>query len=268
MTVHSVYEDHNEGRSLSPSLFARLGVDDIRDDPSLGFYIYEDFRNSPEAWATTVVNSGFLTFQDTGCTVTPLADVEGGGIRLSIDATGDNDCIEMVGTRGNVGTIGRISDTAGANFLTAWEMSVRFGQVTAQNIYLGLGELANTLDGDMVFSDAGAHTPVDNRIGFRILEADPDGMDAIHAANAGAEVVIDNEAQVIVANTWYKFGGLFDKTKTIWAVDGVQKGLSVLPAATNFPDAAWLQFLIAMKAGGATAHTMDIRMMAFAQRFC
>ncbi len=65
MTVHSRYEDIGAGRSLSPGIWARMGVDDIRDDPSLGFYIYEDFQKFPAAMVSTTVEDGYLTFQDT-----------------------------------------------------------------------------------------------------------------------------------------------------------------------------------------------------------
>ena len=241
-----------EGSGRSEAIWKNCPITELALGYRPGFWFYDDFLNY-NSEATPGEASGYDHMIDTGCTVAKLATEEGGVVRIAIDATGDNDEAWL----GTSGVLGKITDAAGANFELWWEARIRIGQLGAQNFFIGLSEEGNVA-ADAVFDDTGAIVN-DDHVAFRILEADPDGLDAIHNDNTG-EIVVNNEAQVVVANTWYKVGCHFDGLVTKWYVDGVQKGAEagVLPAATDFPDGEELGLLIGGKAGGATAHTFDI----------
>jgi hypothetical protein len=224
--------------------------------------MFDDFlaMNVFTQGTTTEVATGesiYSVSADTGGTIALLDTEDGGVCRLTIDATGDNE-ETWLGSKNVLGTI----ETSGTKVW--WEARIRMAQITAQNFFIGLSEEGNTA-ADAVFLDADTIVD-DDHVAFRILAADPDGLDAIHNDNTN-EVVVQEAAQVIVADTWYKVGCHFDGTKVYWYVDGVQKGEGVLPAADDFPTGEELGLLIGGKAGGATLHTFDIDWWGFAQLF-
>ena len=244
-------------RGRSRNLWADCPYDEIRQDYAAGYYLRDDFMNTPTLSADADTDQ-YATYIDTGGTILPLATELGGVLRLTIDATGDNEETWLT-TGGNVGNMCKISDTAGENFKLWFECRIRLGQVTAQNFYCGLGEEA-LATADAVFTDADAIADKD-LVGFRILAADPDGLDAIHGiSSTSGETVVANEAQVVVAATWYKLGIRFDGTKIEYWIDNVLQNptTTVLPSTTNFPDNEELSFVMGGKAGGATAHTFDL----------
>jgi len=262
------------GRSPSQSIWKKFEWDAIKRGDIPGYALFEDFLDfQAVVTAGSVVGNGrWSIYGDTGGTVAQLATEVGGVVRATIDATGDNE--EAWLSFGSITSVlGKISDTAGDNQELAWEARVRFGQIVTQNLFVGMGQ-EGLVAADAIFSDADAIADKD-MYGFRVLAADSDGMDAIHQKAGGSgEVVVLNAAQVLVADTWYKFGGYFNGTASYWYVDGVQKatsgghtdGIGVLPGATGFPNGEELNFVFGGKSQGAVAMTADIDWFKFAQR--
>ena len=194
---------------------------------------------------------GWYDYTDTGNTVTQLATEEGGVVRLSLDAT-DNDESWLIS--GN-NTAGFMKITAGKKF--AFEARVRVNQIVDQALFVGLCEEAFAAS-DGFTDDSGVLADKDY-IGFRVLTAAPAGLDtATRTSGDAAETVIQDGAQTLVAGTWYKLGMKCDGTTITFYVDGVALGTTTTTAGTGVPDGEELAVAFGLKNGTAAARTMDV----------
>lgn len=257
-------------RGPSGNIFnSKFRIDQILSDPSKGSLLFEDFRNFggtvDSNVGTYVGESGsWKSYEDTGGSIAQRADEVTGVIRLTTDAT-DNDEVWLQSCYG-AGVLGMVSDSV--PYLQAFEARVRFGQIgNTFNAFIGMSE--EGLAAADTFTDAGAMADKDF-LGYRVLEADGDELDAMYKKSGQTEVEVIDGAQALVANTWYKIGWLYDPSapsskKIQFFIDNVDQGTYVTAAsiaAATFPDGEELSILLGVKNGSAAASYIDVDWVA------
>jgi hypothetical protein len=248
-----------QGRMPSPIVWGGLpSKEEFERGFSSGGYYFDDFENTAAIAAASVVGN-YAFYMDTGNTAYQLATERNGVLRLATDNT-DNDAIIMT-TGGNIAGIHSMGGTTGCKKFM-FEARVRLAQITAQCILVGLGEEA--MAADSIIPDAGTFTDKD-WIGFRTLEAAPSYLDATHnLAGGGGEVVVKDDAQLMVADTWYKLGVRYVKEEgASFFVNGTQVGLRVQTSATGFPLEQILCPVIGLGTKSGAARYLDIDWMAY-----
>jgi len=213
---------------------------------------------------------------DTGNhTVLGAADENGGVLQLNIDVgAGAN---EELGIFAGDGTqqLGQISDTAGADFLTAFECRVKLSTITTGKAAMiaGLGQPGICANGGVIDTNGG---PMANKafIGFNILADDGDAIDFCYQGASQTRNDLIAGAGVPVADTFIKLGFINDpaapaaKRISIY-VDNVEQSTYVTAAqiaAATFPDAEALGFAFQTKGiAGTTAIESGIDWWAFGQ---
>jgi len=241
------YLGDGQGNGPSRSVFAYFN----QQAENVSYAAYEQFMNMADMATTTVVD-GWESYLDTGCTGAIEDDAANGIMLLTCDATGsDEECaIQYPATQAPYS----VTSTAGSVKKLAFECRIALSATTLQTVYVGLcdgGVLANSL-----LNDDGTGINDKDFIGFRVLEADSDGIDAVYRTGAD-EVVLKNEAQVAVADTYYKLGFYYDGTNVEYFVDGVSVG-KVAATATSFPDNVQMAPLFAIKQHEAAAKVLSI----------
>ena len=206
-------------------------------------------------------SGGWRSYEDTGGSIVPLETEEFGVIRL---ATGGTDNNEVWLTNGGAkGAIAKISSTAGGHAKLIFEARVRFQQIVAQNFFIGLAE--EGLAAADTVTDAGAMADKDF-IGFRVLEGDSDGLDTVYRKAGQTEQVVQDVAETLVADTWYRLGFVFDPNAAAserirFYIDGAELSGKVTKAnieAATFPAGEELGILIGAKTGAAFTKTFDV----------
>jgi hypothetical protein len=245
----------------SEEIWHSFPISDKLRNPACAIELFDDFDNQPTMSSSTVVlTNRYAYISDTGVVINQIDDIAGnsfkGAVEFNIDSDNDVAAIQVHGGSS------WISDTGGDERALWFEARVAVTQITAQSVFIGLAERDMTSDTDQVFADGGTIADI-SCVGFRILEADPDGWDAIHQKNGGGgEVVVKNEAQVAVATTFYKFGLVYQPKNALdgkivrWYVDGVEVG-SITSLPSTFPDAVALCPLFLCKSHAAAN---DVRM--------
>lgn len=211
--------------------------------PAYGAGHFDDFLSfTPDASVYEILAA------DVGSTVALIATEVAGCLRLASDGTANDEV--AFGFPLAAGVVGKFSEGYGFYFET------RF-RVSSPTVYLKIGLVQEGgVAADFVADTTGAISDADF-VGFRTLAADVDGLDAVYRTAGAAEVVVDEESQVLVADTWYKVGVAFDGTGYVkYLVNGIKKG-EVLTTATDFPDGEEMGFMIGFKAGG-TACNLDV----------
>jgi hypothetical protein len=220
---------------------------------------------------------GYKSYQDSGNTISQVADKKGGVLKLYLDAT-DND-EAWLQSCGSSGVLGAISDTAGDDHLTVFECRFQISSVAddVAATFLGLAEEGC----------AAADTKVDNT--GVLADKDYIGFNTVHTnsgtagTNAAMNFVYRKSGQTaqtkiatlqtLVANTWYKMGFVYDPLEptsrriTVY-VDNVEQSTYVTGtniATATFPDAEEMAFLAGLKAGSAAASSLLIDWWAFGQ---
>lgn len=249
---------------LSGQIWAGIPYDEILLGTRPGCFYFDHFTNCPTL-ATTVVAGGLYAYIDSGGpTIKQAVDFPAGALEIAgNDAQDEEVCVRPAG--GVAGGCVAISDTAGANYLTAWEARIRFGgSIAAHSFFIGLCEEytpANTF-----LADDGTGVASKDKVGYQILEADPDGLDAVHN-DATGDIIVKDVAQLIVVDTWYQIGCRFDGFKTRWYIDGAQVGAGVLPAATDFPDGEELHLIFGSKTHDTNATNFEMDFWAVGSLF-
>lgn len=250
-------QDEDTGRKPSPSIWRDCDELALICGKRDGFLLFEDFiRGSATANLHLLV----------GDTSPPAARITGtaisgfGGLyRLTSGAT-DND-------EAYVGVGGSVTDCS-ALFLAGidmwFECRVRPLEVADQGIFVGLMDPAGVA-ANMLVDNTGA--VVDNEyVGFRVLTADPDGLDAEYKTGSVTAVVHKEAAdgtagQTLTASTFVKIGLRSDarRNRCYWYVNGKcidQDGVAF--SATGFPDALPLVPAFGIKTGEAVTKRLDI----------
>lgn len=264
------------GRGLSPRLWSRVQGQSLSPDGFSNWYFAgSDFLNfgMTTAVASNIgryadASGAYLSYEDTGNAIAPLETEVGGVIRISLDATDNDETWIQPGTAKSV--LGKVSDTAGQDKLMLFESRFRVGQINEQNVLIGLSEeglaVADTI------SDAGALADKDF-LGFFIQEGSGSALKFGYRKSGQALQTLATFGTSLVASTWYKVGFVYDPSapsakRLAWYVDNVEQSTYV--TATNiadatFPDGEELNLLAGIKNGTAAIRTLDLDWWNFAQ---
>lgn len=242
MGTRAVHE--NQGaRLLSPRVwqgFPDLNV--LLRGPEEGFFFFDDFLNFPSL-STSATNQGYVSYLDSGGTLVQTPEV-GGVIKASTDGT-DNDEISM-GASGNAGYMCKFA--AASYRRLCFEARVKLGQIATQNFFVGLAEegcAVNTL-----FADSGGALADKDYVGFQVQEDDASYMDVTYKTNGVTAVVHKSQAQLLVADTYYRVGFRYDSLKGVeFFINNAKVGATLQITDTGFPDGEGLTLLF----GGAAA---------------
>ena len=236
----------------SPSLWKDCPVLEMLEDPSVGYYFFDDFTSFADDGA-----NGYATYEDTGVNVQQAAGEVGGALEVSgNDADNDEGSIT---TGGNTGGFVKISSSGGKKLW--FEAKVKKASIAdnALAMFLGLSEeglaAANTL-----VDDTGEVASKD-LVGFQTLHADGDALVFCYrkAGQAKQTISLDGDSDDLTADTYVKVGFKIDpdapagKRLTLY-VDGVEQvnhGTAANISATTFPDGEELALLWATKVGAA-----------------
>lgn len=272
-----------QGSKLSPRLWSRLMTQGVAPDGAApgsfimdDFLLFQGFTNAISGTvslpSTTVPSvDGYAIYADSATTASGVSRVSttGGVARLTPGIT-DNHLVVL-----RSGPLGKISDTAADAKLTIFEARVALpSQVTTGSSFVGLATSTVCADGGLVIDSGELIAATGGGIGFRTLDADPDGIDVIYKAAGETTAVVKNEAQVATAGTFYNVGFVYDpmapSSKRIrFFVDNEEltetvTGTNIATAA--FPDGVMLEFVIAAKSdAGAVSRSVDIDCWAFYQ---
>lgn len=238
-----VSPDTREGPSSS--VWGGFNVLEMLRSPRTGTHFFEDF----------VALNPLTTVQaDTGATVADGAE-RGGSLALTTGATDNNEAY----AGGALGGF-NISDSDLKDL--RFEARIKVSSLVSQTVFVGLIDPA-AIAANMIL-DTGVMGDFDY-IGFRIAEADSDGIDFVYQANGQSEVVVVNEAQVAVAGTWYKLGFRYlqneNTARRIAAfVNGTEQSTYVTAAniaAATFPDGVLMTPVVGIKTNSAATKVLD-----------
>lgn len=269
------YKGYTAGLGPSPAIWADCPVLEMILDPAIGYHFFDDFLNFSDHISGQNVQQ-YASYIDVGVTIKSLATAVGGVIQIAgNDADNDEGSIT---TGGNAGVVGVISDTAAAARKLWFEARIRSVTTVANEgigFFLGLaGEglaAADTLDDDT--TDVVA---TKSFIGFNNLVADGDSLDFLYQAVADSAPQRPTglqECQLMVADTWYKLGFVYDPdapadSRIKVFVDGTEQATKITAtniAAATFPDAEEMALLLATKVGTASECKFDMDWWRFAQ---
>lgn len=269
--VHTVYRSEANGRGLSGNLWDPAHETMLNPDGSAGsFSFFDDFLDFYPVTATTAAGqlqpgNGYFAYIEADLTVgsiLPVADKDGGVIKFltSTDAAdGDNHATTLI-TGGNVGTMGKITDTAGSEKLTVFESRFMLNSVTDGDgsVFIGMGEEGLAAANTPIVDSSGHTLSSDDLIGFFIGEDDNDALKFVYRKNGAALQTVLTYGTSLAASTWYKVGFVYDPaaptSKRIKIfIDNVEQSTYVTGdniAAATFPDDEELAMVASIKGSG------------------
>lgn len=215
----------------------------------------------------------YTSYIDSGGTLVGLADEKGGVLAINHDGTNNDEVWLQSGDATSV--LGAISDTAGADHVTAFEARVKISSIADTiNWFVGLGE--EGLAAADTITDGGALADKDF-LGFNVDEADGDAIDFVYRLEGQTLNVHVTGLAVPVADTFIKLGFVYDPTapesrRITLYVDNTEQSDSTDYVtktdieASDFPDGQEMSFLAGLKDGGlGAAAELGIDWWAFAQ---
>jgi len=283
---HNLYTVHKGANTtgLSPRIWSRLSGSMMASDGNKRLVLVGDDFTSFYGTVTAKVgdySGGYKSYEESGGSITQLATHTGGVIAITSDGTDNDDMALAAG--GATGVFGAISDTAGSDYVTAFEVRFRVSTVADDTgaFFVGLTEEGLAAVASMT-DDTGVMASKDH-IGFATVHRNGGtaGTNAVLKfvyQKAGQTQVIKIAAlETLVADTWYKAGFVCDPSaipskRIAVYLDNVEQSTYV--TATNiatasgsaFPDGEELTFSALTHQGGATgAHSLLLDWWAFGQ---
>lgn len=274
------------GSKLSPRLWARLIEQQLTPDGTPpGVMLYDDFDSFPSLTVTTAAaqlqpTNGYYAYIEADATVGSIrhrADTPSAiELLTSTDAADGDNHDTVLGTCGNVGVLGMISDAAADAKLLINEFRFRLNSVTngAGSVFLGLGEEGLCAANTPIADDTGHKVSDDDLIGFFIGEDDNDALKFVYRKNGQAIQTVFTYGTALAANTWYNAGFVYDPraplSKRIKVfVNNIEQSTYVTGdniAAATFPDGEELAMYAAIKASANNvAQHFDLDLWAFYQ---
>lgn len=266
MALHGKHASDVSGVEPSGSIWGNVPFAESLIDPSIGYGVHENFLGfNGLLTSTTGDYSGtggpYYSYQDSGNTILQIATEVGGVVRITTDTTDNDESWLQFG--GVAGVVGKLASSGGKKL--CYETRFRVDTITSRNVFIGLAE-EGFAAADAI-TDAGAMVTTKDFIGFRSLEGDANGLDTVYQKASQTTGVVKDDAQTLVASTWYKIGFIFDPNyyntnKAIrFFIDGVELAdgvaQSVLDDAT-FPDGEELSPVWGVKNGTTAAINLDI----------
>ena len=274
------------GSKLSPRLWQRLIDTDLTPDGSnAGNLLVDDFNSFPNLTVTTAAGqlqppNGYHAYIEADATVGSIkqnpADPSVITLLTSTDAADGDNHDTVLGTNGNTGTLGVISDAAEAAKLLICECRFRLNSVTNGDgsIFMGLGEEGLAAANTPIADDTGHKVSDDDLIGFFIGEDDNDALKFVYRKNGGAIQTVLTHPTALVADTWYNAGFIYDPSAPasqkirifVNNVEEITKVTADQIAAATFPDGEELAMYAAIKASANNdPQHFDLDLWAFYQ---
>jgi hypothetical protein len=244
---------------------------EILNDPSVGYYWFDDFI-SDCATATTVANEHGYPVYEGDCTITSSS---GAGGALALFGTTDNEeaALQVGGVNSSIFVIPAASSTGKKLW---FECRIKKSAITNSlgGFFVGLvGENAAAAD---FIADAGADFADVDLLGFWGDETDDSLGSHVHVVTqktgAAFDTIIDTVA-TLEADTYVKLGFVYDPKapshkRIKFFVDGVEQSTYVgettsdatvyITDTTNFPGGEEMSPMIAIKMAGAADMTVSM----------
>lgn len=260
-------------RFLSGAIWAEFPRAEISENPSRGFFFFDDFNNQVEVAAGAEANyPPYKGFASTGGSVVGVAGVIGGQKVFSSD--GDNEGASLAQVSLPV-IISRDYRSM------CFEARVKFSTIADANSgeVIGLWG-AQTLGATVPIAAAGTLADA-NFVGFHRLEGDGDQLDLVYKADGVTQVTLKADAYTLVADTFVKVGMRFEPRSSKggayylrFFVNNVEiiptAGRYQIPSAagTDFPNDVTLGLCAAiLNATGSSPGTMTLDWWALGQMY-
>lgn len=243
----------NTNRYPSPAIFSAL--DALAERPGRTVGIFDDFETFPKTWGTTEGNWGrYKTFGSSG-SASSDGDAVGGVMTLT-EATDNESMALMTGA-----TPFQIINTGG---LLGFEARIKVSSIadTSHGLIVGLADARTLIVGDPLDTSSVLISTL-NFVGWQKLETDGDRMNFTFQENGETQVVVEEDAATLVADTFIKVGFLFDPAKKLLThfVDGLASSTTKTVSDTAgdaFPNDVRLGMVLARMSGASTPGTQSI----------
>ncbi len=266
------YVTHNgaDATSKGPSstIWGDCPVQEILQDPSVGYHFFEDFLNFGAS--ATSGATPWTAYIDTSNTVTQLATEVGGVVQLLTDTT-DNDC-PVLTSGGNTGGMVKVA-SGGKSMWYEARVRVSSAALTEAAYFVGLTEEGCAADNGIIADnpDTDIATVMADKdyIGFANFTNAAPVFAAVYKKASGTDTVVVASANTIALATWVKLGMKFDATidRFTFYVNGASVGYFDVGDAgtTNFPSGEELALTFAVKNGTTAAKLFDVDWVRVAQ---
>lgn len=265
MALHGKHASDNSGRGPSGALWGNVPFEESLIDPDVGYAFWDDFVAFNGLLTSTTGDyssaGGYSSYQDASNTIAQLATEVGGVVRIATDTTDNDESWLQLG--GSAAVFGKLAASGGKKFV--FETRIRTNAIASRNLFVGLAE-EGFAAADAI-TDAGAMVTTKDFIGFRSLEGDAAGLDTVYQKASQTTVVVKDDLQTLVADTWYKVGFIYDPSyynpakRIRFFVDGVEAADGVNSSAfddATFPGGEEMTAVWGVKNGTTTATQLDI----------
>lgn len=268
----TTYKGQPNSRSLSPRLWnAARGVAQSPEGTFNGYGWFDDFLSFGNITVTTAAGQlqppfgmhAYIEVDATVGSIKNLATEVGGVIKLltSTDATDGDNHQTSLGMGANVGTMFKITDTAGSEKALIFEARFRLPSVTNGDgsVFIGLGEEALGAAATPLADSSGHVLASKDLIGFVVFEDDNDALKFVYRKAGQATVTVMTWGTALAANTWYKVGFIYDpdhadtNKKIRIFINNTEQSTGVTAtniAAATFPDDEELTMYASIIASG------------------
>ena len=238
-------------RNPSPSIWGNCPIDAINSGHTDGFGKRWNFMDGPIVGSAVsddfTYGNGVKVYTSTGGAIA-AGDEIGGTVALSSD--GDDEGAAMQQQNFPF----QISNSHGDLWFEARIKTSTIAD-TKHSIFLGLCETV-TLSATVPIAAAGTLTD-NNFVGFHRLEADGDYFNTVYKANGITEVLVKQDAALLVADTYIKLGFYHDasaKKLTFYDDGNALADTKSIPSAagTDFPNDVRLGWVLAVLNATAT----------------
>ncbi len=252
---------------LSPALWSKAPLDYIiNGSVGSGYAVVEDFIGTG-TYTSATPKDGFVTYQDTGVTLIQLAGVAGGQLQIAGNDADNDEGHLFVGD--GVGAPFSVTSVSGSK---VW-FEIRMKTATVANNGIGwfVGLCQPALGANGLVDDTAALAD-NNFIGFQVLQADGDAVQAIYKADGQTQQDKGSDIATMANDTWIKLGFKFDAADPDgnvlkWYVNNehIASATATNIAAATFPSGDDLTAGILTKVGAAAAVLATIDWIAVAQ---
>jgi len=275
LNTTAVYRGKNSDVGQSPRIWGDCPADLLRNDFNAGFICADHFKAFHGSVSSNVgryfgPDGGYVSYEDTSCSIAQLATERDGVVRLATTTTDNVEVWLMPGSATSVAAL--LSDST--LYKTWFEARVRFNSITDDKFGFFVGLAEEGLAAADTISDAGALADKDF-VGFFRDEADGDQLDTVHnKAGAGGVTTVKADAapSALVADTWVKLGLLYepehhDGARITYFVDGValDDTIDASTFAAGFPDGEELHALFGLKNATNELAQLDVDWWQLAQ---
>lgn len=206
-------------RDPSPAIWADCPVHDLIENPGKGVYFYDDFQDLPLAptLTTQIAFGKYKAYAAAGCTISKLSVVNSAEVLfscLNINMDTDDDEASIAQAYPSY----RMSGVEGTDGKLWFECCYAQDSIATNmaSVFVGLAEVEQfTLGANIPHNSGDAINNSGSMIGFRIEEDGLGVVDTVISDRATSFTNIgDTEAGTLAANTFRKFGFVYDPSRT------------------------------------------------------